>query len=106
MLREQTTMSTELIRLDAARTPPGKSPHLPAARTADVLEAWLSARNPRTLEGYRRDLVQFAEWPGAGSADAAVEQFLSSGPAGANRIALAYRAALVDRGLASATIAR
>jgi integrase/recombinase XerC len=97
-------MPTELVRLDAAH--PAEGPHLPAARTADVLEAWLAGRNPRTLEGYRRDLVQFAEWLGAPSADAAVEVFLSSGQAGANRIALAYRASLIERGLASATIAR
>jgi integrase/recombinase XerC len=97
-------MSTELIRLDAAH--PSGGPHLPAARTADVLEAWLAARNPNTLREYRRDLVQFADWLGAPSADAAVEVFLSSGQAGANRIALAYRAALIDRRLAPATVAR
>jgi integrase/recombinase XerC len=90
---------TELVRLDAAHP-------LPAVRTADVLDAWLSARNPNTLRGYRRDLVHFAEWLGAPSADAAVEVFLESGQAAANRLALAFRSALVDRGLATATVAR
>jgi integrase/recombinase XerC len=66
----------------------------------------LSARNPNTINGYRRDLLQFAEWLGAPSADAAVERFLESGQADANRIALAFRAALVERGLASATVTR
>ncbi|HZW32116.1 MAG TPA: tyrosine-type recombinase/integrase [Isosphaeraceae bacterium] len=81
-------------------------PHLPAARTTDVLEAWLSARNPNTLRGYRRDLAIFAEWLGAPSPEAAVEVFLSSGQAHANRIALAWRASLVERGLATATVCR
>jgi integrase/recombinase XerC len=81
-------------------------PHLPAARTTDVLESWLSGRNPRTLEGYRRDLALFADWLGAGSPDAAVELFLSSGPAHANRLALTWRSSMTEGGLASATIAR
>jgi integrase/recombinase XerC len=85
---------------------PSNGPHLPAARTADVLEAWLSARNPNTLRGYRRDLAGFAGWLGAPSPEAAVELFLNFGQAAANRIALAWRSSLVERGLASATIAR
>jgi integrase/recombinase XerC len=90
----------ELVRLD------GPHAGLPAARTADVLEAWLAGRTRDTLRGYRRDLAGFAEWLGAGSPEAAVEILLNSGQASANRIALAYRASLTDRGLASATIAR
>ncbi len=56
-------------------------PHPPRPRTDDVLESWLSARNPHTLRGYRRDLASFAEWLGAPSAESAVEMFLNSGQA-------------------------
>jgi integrase/recombinase XerC len=98
-------MPTELVHVPHEAQPPS-GPHLPAARTADVLEAWLSARNPNTVRGYHRDLAGFAAWLGAPSAEAAVEVFLSSGQASANRIALAWRSSLVERGLASATIAR
>ena len=98
-------MTTELVHVPH-EAPPPSGPHLPAARTADVLEAWLAARNPNTVQGYRRDLAGFAGWLGVPSPEAAVELFLNSGQAGANRIALAWRSSLVERGLASATIAR
>jgi integrase/recombinase XerC len=95
-------MTTELVPVPHA----SGGPHLPAARTADVLEAWLAARNPNTLRGYRRDLAIFAAWLGARSPEAAVELFLDSGQAGANRIALAWRSSMLEGNLSSATIAR
>jgi integrase/recombinase XerC len=98
-------MTTELVHVPQ-ETQPSSGPHLPAARTADVLESWLAARNPNTVHGYRRDLAGFAQWLGAPSPEAAVEMFLSSGQAAANRIALAWQSSMVECGLASATIAR
>jgi integrase/recombinase XerC len=97
-------MSNEIVHVP--HDPASAGPHLPAARTADVLESWLSGRNARTLEGYRRDLALFADWLGAGSPDSAVEALLSSGPAHANPLALAWRSSMTEAGLASATIAR
>ncbi|HZW32981.1 MAG TPA: tyrosine-type recombinase/integrase [Isosphaeraceae bacterium] len=92
---------------DLVHLPHGPAgPHLPAARSTDVLSSWLASRNPNTLAAYRRDLEQFRAWLGAPSAEAAVERFLASGQAGANRIALAFRVSMAERGLASATIAR
>jgi integrase/recombinase XerC len=98
-------MTTELVHVPQVAQP-SSGPHLPAARTADVLESWLAARNPNTVQGYRRDLAGFARWLGAPTPEAAIELFLSSGQAAANRIALAWKSNLVERGLASATIAR
>ena len=72
----------------------------------DILEAWLAGRNPRTLKAYRFDLADFARSSGAPSPAAAVDALLAGSAGLANRVALAYRADLLGRGLASATIAR
>lgn len=94
-------MSAELVPLS---THPAAA--LPAVATPDVVNAWLRARNPNTLRGYLSDLKTFREWLGASSTAAAVEALLSAGQAGANLMTMNYAAALVERGLAGATIAR
>jgi hypothetical protein len=94
-------MSAELVPLS---THPAAA--LPAIGTPDVVNAWLRARNPNTLRGYLSDLNTFREWLGAPSTAAAVEALLSAGQAGANLMTMNYAAALVERGLAGATIAR
>jgi integrase/recombinase XerC len=72
----------------------------------DVVRAFLDGRSPRTLRAYEGDLADFARTVGAAGAAAAVGSLLALDPGAANRVALAYRAALVARGLAPATIAR
>ena len=94
-------MSAELVPLS---THPAAA--LPAIGTPDVVNAWLRARNPNTLRGYLSDLNTFREWLGANSTAAAVEALLSAGQAGANLMPMNYAAALIERGLAGATIAR
>jgi integrase/recombinase XerC len=79
---------------------------LPAIGTPTVIEAWLRARNQNTLRGYLSDLERFREWLRAPSTAAAVETLLSTGQANANLMVMNYQAALVERGLAGATIAR
>lgn len=86
------------------RPEPSAAP--PACTVNDVLEAWLAGRNPNTLRGYAFDLSDFARYLKLKTADAAVEHLMSAGPGQANRIALGYRAHLVGRQLAAATIAR
>ena len=101
-------MSTELVPLSiqpAGGTPLAGSA-LPAIGTPDVVNAWLRARNSNTLRGYLSDLNTFREWLGATSTAAAVEALLSAGQAGANLMTMNYAAALIERGLAGATIAR
>jgi integrase/recombinase XerC len=73
---------------------------------SDLIEAFLSARNPRTVRAYARDLDDFARFLGQPSAGTAVELFLAGGPGQANAAALAYKAHLIARQLAPATIAR
>lgn len=90
--------------------------HLPATRAlegapaipgpGDVIAAWLGGRKPTTLDAYRRDLATFAAFLKCATDAQAVELFLSQGPGPANRIALSYRSHMVERKLASATVAR
>jgi len=72
----------------------------------DVLDAFLSGRNPRTLRAYGRDLDDFARFLGAPDTRAAVAGLLDLPHGHANAAALGYRAHLTERGLKSATIAR
>ena len=94
-------MSAELVPLS---THPAAA--LPAIGTPTVIDAWLRARNPNTVRGYHSDLERFREWLGAPSTAAAIEALLSGGQAAANLMVMNYVAALVERGLAGATIAR
>jgi integrase/recombinase XerC len=71
-----------------------------------LLRAFLSGRSPRTLRAYAQDLADFARWSGAASAADAGRLLLAAGPGGANGAALSYRAALLARGLAAATVNR
>jgi hypothetical protein len=93
-------MSVELVPLSTHNAT------LPAIGTPDVVDAWLRARNPNTLRGYLSDVERFREWLEAPSTAAAIEALLSGGQAAANLKVMNYVAALVECGLASATIAR
>jgi len=83
---------------------------LPAAFVAppgrSLIEAFLKGRNARTLAAYGADLGDFAAFVGAPSIDAAASALLSRTHGEANGLALAYRAHLIERGLAPATVNR
>jgi integrase/recombinase XerC len=93
-----------------ARLDPGHGadahPHLPAVGAIDLVAAFLSGRKPTTLDAYRRDLADFARFVGAAGPGPAVELLVSGSAGQANALALGYKADLIARGLASATIAR
>lgn len=71
-----------------------------------LLEAFLAGRSARTVEAYRRDLADFAAFAGVADGEAAGRALLALPQGAANGMALAYRAAMVERGLAPATINR
>ena len=71
-----------------------------------LIAAYTSGRNPRTLTAYRQDLEQFRAFTNADSAQAAVRGLLGLHAGGANALALAYRAHLLERKLTPATINR
>ena len=74
-------------------------------RGAVVVSAFLSARKATTLRAYKGDLDAFANWSGS-YANAAVSDLISRGHGEANLTALEYRAAMMEQGLAPATINR
>jgi integrase/recombinase XerC len=85
---------------------PRKKAGVPALTSADVLASWMESVNERTIEAYKNDLRDFARYIGAESEASAIERLLIAGHGGANRIALAYRANMKERGLSTATRAR
>jgi len=77
----------------------------PRAREG-LVALFLSGRSLRTLQAYRDDLQDYQAFVGAPTPDAAAERLLGSGHGAANAAALAYRAHLLERGLAPATVNR
>ena len=73
---------------------------------ADLVDAWLAGRTPRTLDAYRADLADFARFTGAPSVGVAAERLVAAGHGPANALAFGYRAQLHERSLAAATINR
>jgi integrase/recombinase XerC len=85
----------------------------PAARPPDatgpaerLLIAFLAGRSPQTWRAYRQDLADFAAFVGVPLPTGAAQQLLAAGPGSANELALRYKADLLGRGLAAATVNR
>ena len=79
---------------------------LDAGAVDRLVAAFLAGRSKRTMAAYRSDLADFAAFTGAPTAESATGELLAHGHGRANGFALAYRAHLVERGLAAATINR
>jgi len=77
-----------------------------AGATLDLHDAVLAGRNARTARAYRADYEDFARFLRATSPAAALEALVTLPHGTANAAALAYRAHLVERKLAAATVAR
>jgi len=77
-----------------------------AVATLDLHDAVLAGRNARTACAYRADYEDFARFLGAASPADALEALVALPHGTANAAALAYRAHLVERKLAAATVAR
>jgi integrase/recombinase XerC len=73
---------------------------------ADILESFLKGRRRTTWKAYQHDLGDFAKFLGVETGAAAAEALVSCDHGNANRIAMAYKAMMIERGLSSATIAR
>jgi integrase/recombinase XerC len=71
-----------------------------------LIERWREGRSPQTLRAYTSDLQYFARWMRAPSAGSAIEALLRTGQGDANELVRAYRSAMVDRGVAPATVNR
>lgn len=86
-------------------------PYEPTPRR--LIEAFLAGRSPRTLAAYKADVGDFAAFLGATlalghevSPEEAAARLVASSHGEANSIALAYRASLIERKLAPATVNR
>jgi integrase/recombinase XerC len=93
---------TPLVATSRAISVSGPAPFNPRP----LVDEWLAGRSPRTQEAYREDLEDFRRFAGAATGTAAAEALLANGAGPANALALAYRAHLVDRGLAANTVNR
>jgi integrase/recombinase XerC len=71
-----------------------------------LIERWTSGRSPNTVDAYKRDLAHFAGWMGSASPAAGMTVLLSLTMGEANEKAFDYRGAMVDSGVAPATINR
>lgn len=77
-----------------------------AASHERLLEAFYAGRNQRTLAAYRADLADFRAFVGVPAPEDAARRLLAGTHGDANALALGYRASMVERGLAPATINR
>ena len=84
---------------------PPSSP-VPGPDANRLVDAFLSGRNERTLAAYRGDLQDFRAFVETDTLDEAAGLLLGRGHGEANGVALAYKSALVDRGLSPASINR
>lgn len=75
---------------------------LPAV--GDLLRVFLSGRSPATLRTYAAGLEDFRRFVSAASVDEACRTLLAGGHGAANRMALGWRADLLNRRLAPATV--
>lgn len=72
----------------------------------DLVAAFLSGRNPRTLLAYRKDLESLRDFLCVTTPEEAARLLLAHGHGPANGMALAYRTHLLERGLAPASVNR
>jgi integrase/recombinase XerC len=89
-------MSKRLTVLSSGRVPEER----------ELLECFLSGRNPRTLAAYRIDLDGFAQFCGSDDLHSAIRAFIALTPGQANSLVMRYRNALLDRGLQATTVNR
>lgn len=92
--------------MDTALVPVSPAVTLPTRSTSRLVAAFLDGRNPRTLDAYRRDLEDFRAFLNVPTSNDAARVLLASGQGAANETALSYRAALLARKLAPATVNR
>lgn len=71
-----------------------------------LVEAFFAGRNAKTLEAYRADLESFRSFTRATSTEEAARLLLAGGHGQANETVLLFRADLLSRGLAPASVNR
>jgi integrase/recombinase XerC len=90
---------TELVPLK-----PGLTPWRHDAE--QLIQRWQEGRSPHTVRAYCRDLAHFARWSAAAAPVEAITRLLTGSMGEANECLHAYRGAMLDAGLAPATVNR
>lgn len=84
---------------------PDLAPVVPAPpAAADLVAEFLAGRSPATLRVYAQALEDFRAHLDVATVADAARAVLTAGPAGGNRLAHGWRAAMLERGLAPATV--
>jgi integrase/recombinase XerC len=81
----------------------------PSVRQLDaerLIERWKEGRSQHTVRAYGRDLAHFAGWSEAPAPGEAITRLLTGSMGEANECLHAYRGAMLDAGLAPATVNR
>lgn len=92
-------------RIDPGALLPAPAHHAPPrAAVDDVVALFLAGRRPGTLRGYRGALRAFTAFAGAQDVGAALRGFLGGTAGDANRLAISWRAHLIEKGHAPATV--
>ena len=73
---------------------------------SNLFESFIAGRNKKTIEAYRQDLDDFRQYLDAGTITEAANLLMSKGLGKANAVAIAYKANLIEQGLAPSTINR
>jgi len=94
-------MSTELDKIR-----PGTGLATRTVGTAELLDAWFRGHKESTRVAYERDLDTFVSWAGANDAQDAVDALIRDGNGPANLSAHAWRADMLEAGLAPSTVNR
>jgi hypothetical protein len=84
----------------------GLCPQVPVEAGERLYREFLAGRSPNTLRAYAEDLTAFAAYQGAGSPGEALEALIGLRAGEGNSRLLAWRAAMLEAGLAPATINR
>jgi integrase/recombinase XerC len=79
---------------------------LPGSVRFSLVDALVSDKAASTADAYRKDLATFAEFTGHEDAETAAQSFVLLGNGSANALLLAWKAAMLSEGKASATINR
>jgi integrase/recombinase XerC len=89
-------METKELMLSHCERPTDSVAIPTALETTELIEAFLSGKSPKTIEAYRRDLVDFQQFIEARDMDHVARIFLSGGLHKANHLALKYKTFLVE----------
>ncbi len=73
---------------------------------AELIAVWLRGRKESTRAAYARDLNTFASWAGVNNAQDAIDALIRDGNGPANLSAHAWRADMLEAGLAPSTVNR